>query len=116
MQSDSWRPCLDGFRSCGCRMRALPFAKRFYRLPPGLQLDKPADLTFRLLFGLRINHEAKSRAGFRHATGAVAGRCDSRTDSGVLPVHSRNARKNELGSSKPIKNAISAYPRFVLVR
>ena len=31
-----------------------------------------------------------------------------RTDSGVSPVQSRNARKNELGSSNPMRNEISA--------
>ena len=31
-----------------------------------------------------------------------------RTVSGVSPIHSRNARKNELGSSKPSKNDTSA--------
>ena len=40
----------------------------------------------------------------------------SRMDSGVVPVHSRKARKNELGSSKPMRNAISEYGRAVLTR
>jgi hypothetical protein len=36
--------------------------------------------------------------------------------SGVVPVQLRNARKNELGSSKPKRNAISAVGRVVFCK